>query len=180
MPLRRCAEQQRVALIQLLQLGERLVDGIGGESELVVLGEIVGAGRPQRHAGENAPATVVTQEEALHVAGRQRRRGGDQVVERLGRIDTGFLEQALAIDQQLHVESLRNRIQVAVERQALQKRLVEVTRRITQDVIERQHLAGLDHVDRRPVAVLEHIGSVIGEQRARQRALVAGRAPTRR
>ena len=83
-PLRRCAEEQRVALVQLLQLGERLVHRVGRESELIVLGEVVGACRPQRHAGHHAGAAIVAEEDPLDVSGGERGGCRDQIVERDG------------------------------------------------------------------------------------------------
>ena len=160
-----------------MHLRHRRVHRLVVEPELVVVGEVVGTGRPQDRTTEHARPAVVADEQALHVAGRERRSGGDQVVERLRRLEAGLLEQALAVDEELHVDDLGDGPQVAVVRQAADHPLVEVALGVAEDAVERHDLPAQDHVDVRPVAGLEHVGSVVGEQRRGEGAVVVGSEP---
>ena len=125
-PLRRCAEEQSSRSGTAPAAWRTTRTPRRSRTELIVLGEVVGAGRPQRHAGHHAGAAVVAEEDPLDVSGGERGGGRDQFIERDGRLDPGFLEQALAIDSSCMSSALRDGVEVAVVGESLQERLVEV------------------------------------------------------
>ncbi len=168
-------EEQHLGVPHLAELAEGRRRARVVEAELVVLGEVVETGRPQHRAAHEAGAAVVAEEEALDVALRQLLRRGDELVDGLGRRDAGLVEHRLAVDEQLHVDDLRDGIRLAVVGHPLEDARVEVGLRVAEQVGEVDDLAALDHVDRRAVAVLEDVGAGVGEQRGgRGLVVVAG------
>ena len=132
-PVGRRAEQQRVALVQLVELAERRVHGVVVEAELVVVGEVVGAGRPQRHPAHRPTPPSLPRKMPLSVPVVSSAAAAISSSTVAGRLDPGLLEQALAVDEEVHVDDLRHGPQVAVVGEPLDQALVEVGLGVAED-----------------------------------------------
>lgn len=135
------------------------------------------AGCPDEHRAEHAHATVVAGVEAAHVGGLDGVGGCDELLERGGRLHACGLEERGAVVQQLHVDGLRDAVDLALEHEPVDHRRVEVGQHRIQDVVQRLELARADHVQRTTLLHLEDVWDVIGEQLRREDLGIVARGP---